>query len=190
MSREAPGPIGPTARYWKGVGFDMSEQETVNVWFGSGAGAPSESSSPQSSGRTLIVKEAVPPWAVGSSYPRSVSEFDSHSKSAESNTRSTLTTGTSNVKTRSWQELESQGTTDRLLEVEREAATFGELVVVLVLGTATESAIRTAGPQNFVGKTVIDATNPLDFSGGGGTTLEMEPARFGPRSGPYYRGDQ
>ena len=46
-----------------------------------------------------------------------------------------------------------------------EAAKFGELVVVAVHGTATDSAIRMAGPENFKGKAVIDATNPLDLSG-------------------------
>ena len=53
-----------------------------------------------------------------------------------------------------------------------EAATFaqtaahGELLALAVLGTAAEQAIADAGPANFSGKVVIDATNPLDFSGG------------------------
>lgn len=46
-----------------------------------------------------------------------------------------------------------------------EAAKFGELIVVAVHGTATDNAIRMAGPENFKGKPVIDATNPLDLSG-------------------------
>jgi hypothetical protein len=47
-----------------------------------------------------------------------------------------------------------------------EAAGQGELVVLAVLGNAAEEAIAAAGPANFGGKVVIDATNPLDFSGG------------------------
>jgi hypothetical protein len=30
----------------------------------------------------------------------------------------------------------------------------------------TEDAVKMAGPEKFAGKTVIDVTNPLDFSGG------------------------
>jgi len=47
------------------------------------------------------------------------------------------------------------------------AAEGGEIVVLATRGTAVEEAISTAGPQHFVGKLVIDATNPLDVSGGG-----------------------
>ena len=47
-----------------------------------------------------------------------------------------------------------------------EAAAHGELVVLAVLGNAAEQAIADAGPANFSGKVVIDAMNPLDFSGG------------------------
>jgi predicted dinucleotide-binding enzyme len=46
-----------------------------------------------------------------------------------------------------------------------EAAQFGEVIVVVVNGNAIENAIRLAGFENFKGKTVIDATNPLDMSG-------------------------
>jgi len=46
------------------------------------------------------------------------------------------------------------------------AAAHGELVVLAVLGNAAEQAIAEAGPENFSGKVVIDAMNPLDFSGG------------------------
>jgi 8-hydroxy-5-deazaflavin:NADPH oxidoreductase len=38
--------------------------------------------------------------------------------------------------------------------------------VLAVLGNAAEEAIAEAGPDNFAGKVVIDAMNPLDFSGG------------------------
>lgn len=41
------------------------------------------------------------------------------------------------------------------------AAEGGEIVVLATRGTAVEEAIRTAGPQHFAGKVVIDATNPL-----------------------------
>jgi 8-hydroxy-5-deazaflavin:NADPH oxidoreductase len=47
------------------------------------------------------------------------------------------------------------------------AAEAGEIVVLATRGTAVEEAIQLAGPQHFAGKVVIDATNPLDFSGGG-----------------------
>ncbi|MGZ4185541.1 MAG: NADPH-dependent F420 reductase [Solirubrobacteraceae bacterium] len=47
-----------------------------------------------------------------------------------------------------------------------ETAAHGELVVLAVLGNAAEDAIADAGPDNFAGKVVIDAMNPLDFSGG------------------------
>jgi hypothetical protein len=47
-----------------------------------------------------------------------------------------------------------------------EAAAFGELVVLAVLGDAAPDVIADAGPENFAGKVVIDAMNPLDFSGG------------------------
>jgi 8-hydroxy-5-deazaflavin:NADPH oxidoreductase len=47
-----------------------------------------------------------------------------------------------------------------------EAAAFGEIVVLAVFGTAVESALREAGPASLRGKVVIDATNPLDFTGG------------------------
>jgi predicted dinucleotide-binding enzyme len=47
-----------------------------------------------------------------------------------------------------------------------QAAAHGELLVLAVLGDAAEQAIADAGPQNFSGKVVIDAMNPLDFSAG------------------------
>ena len=40
-------------------------------------------------------------------------------------------------------------------------ATFGDLVVLAVKGTAAESAIDQIGPANLEGKAVIDATNPI-----------------------------
>ena len=47
-----------------------------------------------------------------------------------------------------------------------ETAAHGELLVLAVLGNAAEDAIADAGIDNFKGKVVIDAMNPLDFSGG------------------------
>ena len=47
-----------------------------------------------------------------------------------------------------------------------ETAKFGDVLALALLGVATEEALRLAGPKNFEGKVVIDATNPLDFSGG------------------------
>jgi 8-hydroxy-5-deazaflavin:NADPH oxidoreductase len=47
-----------------------------------------------------------------------------------------------------------------------QAAAHGELLVLAVLGNAAEEAIADAGADNFSGKVVIDAMNPLDFSGG------------------------
>jgi predicted dinucleotide-binding enzyme len=45
-------------------------------------------------------------------------------------------------------------------------AEHGEILVLAVLGDAAEEAIAAAGPERFTGKVVIDAMNPLDFSGG------------------------
>jgi len=42
-----------------------------------------------------------------------------------------------------------------------EAAKFGEVVVLAVKGSAAANAIEEGGPQNLMGKTVIDTTNPI-----------------------------
>jgi predicted dinucleotide-binding enzyme len=42
-----------------------------------------------------------------------------------------------------------------------EAAQFGELLVIATKWAGTEHALQQAGPANFKGKVVIDATNPL-----------------------------
>src|SRR5688572_3280777 len=42
-----------------------------------------------------------------------------------------------------------------------DTAEFGELIVLATGGSVTEEAIRMAGIENFSGKTVIDATNPI-----------------------------
>lgn len=47
-----------------------------------------------------------------------------------------------------------------------QCAAHGRLLVLAVLGDAAAAAIAAAGPENFAGKVVIDAMNPLDFSAG------------------------
>jgi predicted dinucleotide-binding enzyme len=47
-----------------------------------------------------------------------------------------------------------------------DAARFGEVVALCCLGAAVESVLGLAGADNLAGKVLIDATNPLDFSGG------------------------
>jgi predicted dinucleotide-binding enzyme len=42
-----------------------------------------------------------------------------------------------------------------------ETARFAEIVVLAVKGTAAESVVKLAGPENLGGKTVIDTTNPI-----------------------------
>lgn len=42
-----------------------------------------------------------------------------------------------------------------------EAAAWGDVVVLAVKGTAAESAVKLAGPENLAGKPVFDATNPI-----------------------------
>jgi hypothetical protein len=54
-----------------------------------------------------------------------------------------------------------------------DAATFGEVIVLATLGVANESALKMAGPERLRGKVVIDATNPLEFSGGMPPTLAV-----------------
>ena len=47
-----------------------------------------------------------------------------------------------------------------------QAAQFGELIVLSVNGRAAEDVIRLANLENFAGKIVLDASDPLDFSSG------------------------
>ena len=51
-----------------------------------------------------------------------------------------------------------------------ETARFGELLVIAVNGAKAVEAVQIAGAENFSGKVVIDATNPLDMSGGSAET--------------------
>lgn len=48
----------------------------------------------------------------------------------------------------------------------KDAAKFGEVIIIATLWAGTENAINLAEKNNFKGKIVIDVTNPLDFSGG------------------------
>jgi predicted dinucleotide-binding enzyme len=45
-----------------------------------------------------------------------------------------------------------------------DAARFGDLIVLATLWSGTENAIRLADPRNFVGKVVMDVTNPLVYT--------------------------
>ena len=69
-----------------------------------------------------------------------------------------------NEKLKAWLEkTKGKGTSVGSFE---ESAKFGDVVVIAVLGEAAEEALRLAGISNFDSKTVIDVTNPLDFSKG------------------------
>ncbi len=45
-----------------------------------------------------------------------------------------------------------------------DAASFGDIVALSVLGAAVGDVLELAGPENFDGKLVLDTTNPLDFT--------------------------
>lgn len=47
-----------------------------------------------------------------------------------------------------------------------EAAAFGDVIVLATGWDGTKNAIELAGKENLAGKTVIDVTNPLDFTEG------------------------
>lgn len=53
-------------------------------------------------------------------------------------------------------------------------AVFGELLIIATLGSAVEDAIFSAGIDNFIGKVVIDVTNPLDFTSGKPPKLSLQ----------------
>jgi predicted dinucleotide-binding enzyme len=44
----------------------------------------------------------------------------------------------------------------------KDAATFGEMIVLAVKGTAAKDALKLAGAENLENKTILDATNPID----------------------------
>lgn len=52
-----------------------------------------------------------------------------------------------------------------------EAAEFGDVIVLALNWPGSENAIRLAGPENFAGKVVIDAINPLIFEPAKGPAL-------------------
>jgi 8-hydroxy-5-deazaflavin:NADPH oxidoreductase len=52
------------------------------------------------------------------------------------------------------------------VEFPSEAMRQGEILIISVLGSAAEIAIRNAQIENFANKIVIDASDPLDFSSG------------------------
>lgn len=54
-----------------------------------------------------------------------------------------------------------------------DAAKFGDVIILAASWTAMQSILELAGPENFAGKVVIDATNPLDFSKGAPPTLAI-----------------
>lgn len=56
-----------------------------------------------------------------------------------------------------WKEANASGKTGTFAE----AASFGDIIVLATGGEVTEAAIKLAGTENFSGKTVIDATNPI-----------------------------
>lgn len=47
-----------------------------------------------------------------------------------------------------------------------QAAVFGNVIFFCVGGEVIDEAIELVGAENFIGKTVIDVTNPMDFSEG------------------------
>lgn len=47
-----------------------------------------------------------------------------------------------------------------------DAVKFGDVVVLALLWSGAENALKLAGPENFAGKVVIDAINPLVFEPG------------------------
>src|ERR1700739_2868629 len=46
----------------------------------------------------------------------------------------------------------------------KEAAAFGDIIVLAVGGSVALEAIGLAGKENFSGKTIIDATNPIEHA--------------------------
>lgn len=54
------------------------------------------------------------------------------------------------------------------------AAQFGDVVIFATQGATVLESARAAGPDNMIGKVVIDVTNPLDMSSGFPPTLVAE----------------
>lgn len=58
-----------------------------------------------------------------------------------------------------WQQEKGQGI---LVGDFAQTAHFGEILVLAVVGRAAEEAVKLAGFDNLSGKTILDATNPID----------------------------
>lgn len=54
-----------------------------------------------------------------------------------------------------------------------QTARFGDLIVIATRFDGTKNALELAGAENFAGKVVIDATNPLRFTPGRGPELSL-----------------
>ena len=54
-----------------------------------------------------------------------------------------------------------------------DAAKFGDVIVLALLWAGAENALKLAGAENFAGKVVIDAINPLVFEPGNGPALAI-----------------
>lgn len=74
----------------------------------------------------------------------------------------------SNEKAIDWANNNGEGAKSGTFE---QAAGFGEIIFIATLGTGVLNALQLAKPENFSGKTVIDITNPMDFSKGKTPTL-------------------
>lgn len=75
--------------------------------------------------------------------------------------------GSRNPNSEKLKEWESQAGPNTSTATLEETAKFGDLIILATLWGGTENALELAGPDNFAGKVVIDATNPLSFGAGG-----------------------
>lgn len=86
-------------------------------------------------------------------------------------------------------EWKEKGKNNALVGSFKEAADFGEVLVLAVSGRVATEAIESAGPQYFNGKTVIDPTNPISenppvdgvlsyFTGPDESLMEILQARY------------
>jgi predicted dinucleotide-binding enzyme len=75
-----------------------------------------------------------------------------------------------NLQAAEWVETAGEGASQGTFA---EAAALGELVVNCTAGAAALDALGLAGEANLVGKTLLDVSNPLDFSQGMPPTLTV-----------------
>lgn len=61
----------------------------------------------------------------------------------------------------------------------REAASFGEVIILATNWAGTEQAIQSAGVENFLNKILVDVTNPLDASKGVPPKMMSSPGNSG-----------